>query len=1361
MSRKTITPPGDTRLRARLEQVQSRARSLRFWCRLALCWAVSGCAAVALALCQRKTGWNLSSAFPALVLASLAAAVVVATRRRDYPLDWRKLAARIEARFPELDGRLLTAVELPVAWPEKAGFLEQRVLEETVAHARRANWGSVLPDSWLRLARSAHWVALVLFLITLSGVRMPSGRSVLARLMGAEVTVTPGDTSLERGSTLVVLARFRGPLPADVSLVTSGIGAGRIPLVKSLADPLFGGAVTDVSSNCSYHIEYGGQRTREFHVSVFEYPRLERADAEVTYPDYTGLPAKRIENTRRVSAVEGSHLALALKLNKPVASARLVPADRKGQPLALTVLPGQAAAALKSLAVDSSRTYDLQLLDAEGRTNKVTAQFVFEALKNRPPELRLASPRGDLRPSPLQEISFEGTVWDDFGVQAFGLAYSVPGGETRSIQIGSAVPGQEKRSFKYLLALEDLGLQPDQLVSWFAWADDIGPDGQVRRTAGDMFFAEIRPFDEVFREAQGMEGQSEQSGEQSGQNQTAKLAELEKQIISATWKLRREHGGPLETNAAPVDRAPALPRRESSVRPPGSRRTALAVSLPEKVFVRAPTFFGQVSSASDQGQQNPGRAAGRRALPEATHTYEQDAGVVRDSQEQALDQTQSAAQRSQDPRTSALWQAAQRQMQEALARLAAASNSPATLSDALAAEQAAYQALLRLQEHEYQVARSRSRNQRGGSQNQQMQRQLEEMDLTQSENRYETQRQAQAPQTAQRREQLQVMNRLQELARRQQDLNDRLKELQAALQEARTEAERAELQRRLKRLEEEEQQMLADVDELRQRMDRPENQSQMAEERRQLDQTREDVQRAAQAASQGAASQALAAGTRAQRQLQDMRDQMRKENSSQFADDLREMRGEARELSRQQDEIVRNLQGDSADDHKSLAGGPDQQTTREQFARQKALMTNLVERATQISQQAETSEPLLSSQLYDTVRKFTQDNGRNLQELQEQLFNRRRVIPGILDVLKDASQPDSSKLMDLTSALAQSGLDQEATEAGKRAQSGINQFKRGMERAAESVLGDDTEALRLARQELEQVTEQLRREMEQPQDRTVGTNGIGSAELGGAAPGGTNASASARQPGTQDQHAESQRDQAGGQRADNQPKASSSRTGAESAQSRPGNQPSASNSQPQGQAQGQEGRTPGSATAASGDADSPRASSGNAADSDNGARRNGERAGARAGGDWANSASASAGGWEGGGGGNWNWDRLLDRGAWRFGGPLTGEDFVQWSDRLRDVEEMLDQRDLRNEVAAARERARLLRQQYKRDHTKPDWAVVRTQVMEPLAEVRARIAEELARRDSREALVPIDRDPVPNKYSELVRRYYEQLGKDK
>jgi hypothetical protein len=109
-------------------------------------------------------------------------------------------------------------------------------------------------------------------------------------------------------------------------------------------------------------------------------------------------------------------------------------------------------------------------------------------------------------------------------------------------------------------------------------------------------------------------------------------------------------------------------------------------------------------------------------------------------------------------------------------------------------------------------------------------------------------------------------------------------------------------------------------------------------------------------------------------------------------------------------------------------------------------------------------------------------------------------------------------------------------------------------------------------------------------------------------------------------------------------------------------------------------------------------------------------------------------------------------------GPLTGEDFRQWSDRLRDVEEMLDEPDLRNEAARIRDRARSMRVEFKRHGKEPQWNLVRQQITKPLTELRKRIDEELAKLESKEALVPIDRDPVPSRYAELVRRYYENLG---
>jgi hypothetical protein len=41
------------------------------------------------------------------------------------------------------------------------------------------------------------------------------------------------------------------------------------------------------------------------------------------------------------------------------------------------------------------------------------------------------------------------------------------------------------------------------------------------------------------------------------------------------------------------------------------------------------------------------------------------------------------------------------------------------------------------------------------------------------------------------------------------------------------------------------------------------------------------------------------------------------------------------------------------------------------------------------------------------------------------------------------------------------------------------------------------------------------------------------------------------------------------------------------------------------------------------------------------------------------------------------------------------------------------------------------------------------------------VADELVRRGSRQAAVPLDRDPVPPQYGEKTRLYYERLGTGK
>ena len=89
---------------------------------------------------------------------------------------------------------------------------------------------------------------------------------------------------------------------------------------------------------------------------------------------------------------------------------------------------------------------------------------------------------------------------------------------------------------------------------------------------------------------------------------------------------------------------------------------------------------------------------------------------------------------------------------------------------------------------------------------------------------------------------------------------------------------------------------------------------------------------------------------------------------------------------------------------------------------------------------------------------------------------------------------------------------------------------------------------------------------------------------------------------------------------------------------------------------------------------------------------------------------------------------------------------------------MLEDEELQQDVARVRGRARDIRRDFNRHSKVPQWGLVDDQITRPLAELRERIDEELAKREKPDARLPLDRDPVPSEFEDLVRQYYERLG---
>jgi len=1242
-------------LQIALKPVIDRHRKLH-----SLRWLVLGLTVLALAAAVVSTRQAALPEKEALAVVLILGTFLLArVLGRLWQPDFRVIARRIEQQHPELHALLITAVEQkPDPQTGKFNFLQQRVVRQVAEEGRNSNWLDAVP-TWRLWSLRLMACVFALTTLALSSFTPQPAAPALAGNVPEEtpVTVNPGDTSVERGSGLVVLADFHQHPPGDATLVVQPKNqpAQRVPLVKNLDDPVFGGGLPEVDTDLTYHVEYAGQSTRDFSVKVFEHPRLDRADATLRYPDYTRLPEKKVPDTHRVSAVEGTKLDLAFQLNKPVKSATLVAKD--GSTLPLTVQADKPVAELRDFPLKASQTYELKLEDSEGRTNKLPAQFIVEALPNRRPELKFITPKGDPRVSPIEEVAFQAEVWDDFGLSHYGLTINIAGRGEKQIELGRDTHADEKKQAAYLLKLEELGVKPDELISWFLWADDTGPDGKVRHTATDMYFAEVRPFEEIFRRDNS--GGDDDSGGQ-GQSESTKLAELQKQIVSATWNLKRAEDG----------------------------------------------------------------------LEKPSDKYLKDEPVVRDSQDEALKKATQLVAKAKDPKLHSLAENAVHEMQTALDQLTKAATASAPLPEALAAEQAAYDALLKLAAHEYRVRKNKSQGK--GTAQQRQQPQLDQLEMKDEKERYETNREAKPQENEQQREQLAILNRLKELAQRQQDINERLKELQTALQDAKTEQQKDEIRRQLKRLQEEEKQMLADIDEAKQKMEKSAQQSQLADERQQLEKTRAEAQQASESMEKGATSQALASGTRAQRDLQQLRDDFRKKTSGQFSEEMRQMRNDARELAQNQEELAQKLEPQPAKQERpTLDGSSEREQLADKFTKQQGDLNKLTEKMKDVSEQAEAAEPLLAKELYDTLRKTT--------------------------------QAGTDKTLEKTQELAQRGYADDARRFEQKARKEIDEIKTGVEHAAESVLGNEADALRAARAEVDALKKDLEHEiasarpdLAQTSPADKGEQKSGNSEQapqdGKKQPGKDGKETTQQSPDGEQNGKDGQK--GSGQKKSDGEKKSDKPAGDQTAQAdgkgdgngKPG-QPGKAGGEQAGAKPQQGGSSPGesaghqSATAQQG---------GKGGNNGATAQRNASTGGQRDAGRLRQLAGNAGGGGNGGGGATGEFD-----------GPLTGDRFVEWSDRLRNVEEMVDDPNLRAEIARIRETAKGVRVDFKRNGAEPKWDVVKSKIGKPLAELHDRLTEELARRESKESLVPLDRDPVPPKYAERVRRYYEELGRSR
>lgn len=1256
------------------------------WCALAL--AVWG---IVEGLRPSGSGW-------ALFLLSLPAAAVglgfvaVAVAKRQRPT--RTMLARwIEEAAPNVDARLITAIEqVPDAATGRFTVLQQQVIQEAAAHMHR-DWPQQLVPGW-KLAWPTGLIVcdVVLMLGVLiaasfgpesrfqAPVNPLTGRPVSEDL---PVTVEPGDIDVERGASLLVIARFRDELPDRVTLQLQPVGGEweSIRMDKALDDPLFGARLTNVKEELLYRVVFDDHSTREYRVKVFDLPALVRGDLIIQTPEYTGQPVQRLENAFETTVVERTEVTIECRVNKPLAKAELV--DPQDQAVAMSADPQNPLLWRYSFTPEKSTRLKLALVDDCGRVNRNPEQFRVDVVPNQPPKLELAFPGKDVRVSPLEELTIEGRVTDDFGLEEFGLVLSVAGREPKTVPLGKDAQSNKPQALKLTEALEALQVAPDDLVSYHLYAVDRDAEGQPRTVTGDLYFAEVRPFEETFRQMEAPPGAGAQGAQSPAGNQIDNMLKVQKQILSATWNV-----------------------------------------------IRKPAKEWNDQTAAEVAVILESQAANKTRLLE----------LMVDLQGAALQRSASQAVE--------LMTAVATQLQKSIDE-----KSRETLNAAVVSEQGAYQALLKLKAREHNVMQAQQSGGGGGGGASPSEQQLEQLELSQKQNRYESRNAASQERTSAQREELGTLDRLKELARRQGDLNQKLRELDAALRLAQTQSEKDEIERQLKRLRDEQQQLLQDADELRNRLAQSQRQEEFRETREQLEDTRRRMVDATEALQEGQLSQALSSTTRAERELKNLQQEFRQQTSARFAETMRELRESARDVADRERQLAEELAGKNGKSEKpSLRQDRTKQDLQGDFEQQKAAVQELLNRAREVVKEAETAEPLLAQQLYDTLR-HTRD---------DQLEPALEALP----------------------QLVQRGFVPEAQKVEEQVQKGLDRLQTGIDDAAESVLGSEVESLKRAKAELAELSLQLQAELDQQAARS----GTGKPTPPGAATG--QEPSPNGQPGGKSGQAGDEQSPDGqpgkpgeGNKPDKEPGAGES--GQPSSEPGKGRQPgqgmapgegAGQNGTGQQPGQGQEGKGQGPGQNGQGAGQSPQPGEGQGQGTQPG-QGQGKGQEGESGGDTPSPGGGQPGQRPGGlrntppgpqppsgqpspgnpfGG---NDQGGFGGGPGGQGGPISGDGYREWSERLRDIETMVNDPDLQAEVSKLRDQARSLRAESNRHSRAPNWDLVKSSLYEPMVELQRRLAEEVAKHESDDALVPIDRDPVPARYKELVRSYYERLGR--
>ncbi|MCG6955154.1 MAG: DUF4175 family protein, partial [Gemmatimonadetes bacterium] len=549
-----------------------------------------------------------------------------------------QVALYLEEHEPSLEHAVVSALDADeVRHPSPA--LARRVREIAMERARRVEYGRRVEQPALyRFGGILTVVVVAAVAMSLLGpTHLRTGVSALlipTRDAGAvspfAIAVTPGSVTIPRGTDQLITATLTGFDAGEASVFTRTAPDAPFQRMSMLTgdEGGFQLMLLGVEDRTEYFVESSGVRSPTYAIDVAELPYVDRLDLVYHFPAYTGLPPRTVEDGGDVAALPGTVVEVHVTPTIPAAAGRLVMGGQPGDSLT----PADDGTLVGRFTVGAKGFYRVDLARDNGDMVNASPEYTIDLLNDQEPSVRFTKPGRDTQASPIEEVYLQVQADDDYGIGDIRLVYSVNGGaeDTVSVFKASGAPLTDV-STGHTLYLEEFGVEPGDLVSYYALArDNRTRDGAIP-VASDIYFLQVRPFERTYRQGESQGGQGQGA---SGQQPEQSLSELQRQIIAATFNLVRQKdtygGDEFSQNVVSVGLAQERLRGQVSTLVERMRNRGIADS--DSGFRDVSTILPRADSAmvrakarldeEDLKQALPEEQIALRFLQQAEDTYE-------------------------------------------------------------------------------------------------------------------------------------------------------------------------------------------------------------------------------------------------------------------------------------------------------------------------------------------------------------------------------------------------------------------------------------------------------------------------------------------------------------------------------------------------------------------------------------------------------------------------------------------------------------------------------------------------------------------------------------------------------------------